>query len=76
MDFTAKSIRKARETYLMYELGTMFPYGLNDRIGNELSTDNNHISVAAKILSLPRNIVVLIVGKITKVLPFFYHNNF
>ena len=39
MDFTAKPFRKARETYWMRELRTIFPYGLNDRIGDEFKTD-------------------------------------
>ena len=34
MDFAAKPLRKARETYWMHELRTIFPYDLNDRIGN------------------------------------------
>ena len=55
MDFAAKPLRKARETYWMHELRTIFPYGLKDRIGNELKTDNKHINVAAKFSSLPRN---------------------
>ena len=54
MDFAAKPLRKARETYWMHELRTIFPYGLNDRIGNEFKTDNKHINVAAKFSSLPR----------------------
>ena len=48
MDFAAKPLRKARETYWMHELRTIFPYGLNDRIGDEFKTDNKHINVAAK----------------------------
>ena len=47
-DFAAKPPRKAIETYKMYELQTVFPYGLNDRIGDEFKTDNKHINVAAK----------------------------
>ena len=53
MDFPAKPLRKARETYCMHELRTIFPYGLNDRIGDEFKTDNKH-NVAAKFSSLPR----------------------
>ena len=54
MDFAAKPLRKARETYWMHELRTIFPYGLNDRIGDEFETDNKHINVATKFSSLPR----------------------
>ena len=42
MDFAAKPIRKARETYSMHELRTIFPYGLSDRIGDKFKTDNKH----------------------------------
>ena len=54
MDFAAKPIQKARETYWMHELQTIFSYGLNDRIGDEFKTDNKHINVAAIFSSLPR----------------------
>ena len=54
MNFAAKPLRKARETYWMHELRTMFPYGLNYRIGDEFKTDNKYINVAAKSSSLPR----------------------
>ena len=54
MDFAAKPLRKARETYWMHVLRTIFPYRLNDRIGNEFKTDNKHINVAAKFSSLPK----------------------
>ena len=51
MDFAAKPIRNARETYWMYELRTFFPYVINDRIGDGLKTDNKNINVAAKFSS-------------------------
>ena len=54
VDFSAKSIRTARETYWMHELRTVFPYGLNDRIWDEFKADNKHINVAAKFSSFPR----------------------
>ena len=38
----------------MHELRTIFPHGLNDRIGDEFKTDNKHINMAAKFSSLPR----------------------
>ena len=44
MDFAAKPLRKAREAYWMHESRTIFPYGLNDRIGDEFSTDNKYIT--------------------------------
>ena len=75
MDFAAKPLQKARETYWMHELRTIFPYGLNDRIGDEFKTDSKHINVAAKFRLCQKNIVMLIVVKTTKVFPAFYHNN-
>ena len=54
MGFAAKPLRRARETYLMHEFRTIFPYGLNDRIGDEFKTDNKHINVAAEFSSLAR----------------------
>ena len=48
MGFAAKPLPKARETYWMHELRTISPYGLNDRIGDEIKTDNKNINVAAK----------------------------
>ena len=76
MDFAVKSLRKARETYWTYELRTIFPYGLNDRIGDEFKTDNKHINVAAKFSSLPRKYFLANRCKSTEVYPVFYYNNF
>ena len=41
----------------MHELRKIFPYGLNDRIGDEFKTDNKHINVAAKFSSLSRKYI-------------------
>ena len=54
MDFAAKPLPKARETYWMHELRTIFAYGLNGRIEDKFKTNNEHINVAAKFSSLPR----------------------
>ena len=53
-DIAAKPIRTSRETYWMHELRLIFPYGLNERIGDKFKTDNKYINVAAKFSSLPR----------------------
>ena len=64
MDFAAKPLQKARESYWMHELRTVFPHGLNDRIEDEFKTDNKHINVATLNFHLcQENIVVLIVVK-------------
>ena len=76
MDFVAKPIQKARETYWIHELRTIFPYCLNDRIEDEIKTDNKYINVAAKIHLCQESIAVLIVREITKVFPFVHRNNF
>ena len=57
MGFAAKPLWKARETYCIYELRTVFLYGLHDRIGDEFKTDNNHINVAPYFSSLLRNYI-------------------
>ena len=54
MEFAAKPLWRARETYWMHELQTFFPYGLNGRIGDKFKTDNKNINVAANFSSLPR----------------------
>ena len=54
MDFSAKPLWKATETYWMHELWTIFQYGLDDRIGNEFKTDNKHINITDKFSFLPR----------------------
>ena len=69
MDFATNTIRKARETYWMHELQTIFPYGLNDRISDEFKIDNKHIDVAAKFSSLPRKYSRANLGKNHKGVP-------
>ena len=58
----------------MDELRTLFPYALNDRIGDEFKTDNKHMLLLDFYLC-QENIVVPIVIKITKVFPVFYYKN-
>ena len=76
MNLPAKPLQKARETYWIHELRTIFPYGLNDRIEDEFKTDNKHINTADKFSFCQENIVTLIVVKTTKVFSVFYHSNF
>ena len=54
MDAKATPARKARELYWMHELRTIFPYGLNDRIGDEPKTPDTHVNVARRFRPLPR----------------------
>ena len=54
MDPQYTPARKARETYWMKELRTVYPYGLNDRIGDEPITPNTHINVGLRFKALPR----------------------
>ena len=69
MDFAAKPLWRARETYWMHELWAIFPYGLNGRIGDEFKTDNKHINIAAKFWSLPREYSRANLGKNHKGVP-------
>ena len=41
----------------MMLLRTVYPYGLNDRVGDEYKTANTYINVANKFLSLPRKYI-------------------
>ena len=54
MDPKQTPARKLREVFWMKELRTIFPYGLNDRIGDEPKTADSHINVGLKFRSLPR----------------------
>ena len=38
----------------MLKLRTVYPYGLNDRVGDEYKTENSHVAVANKFPSLSR----------------------
>ena len=76
MDVAAKPLRKARETYWMHELRTIFPYGLNGRIGDEFKLIINILMLLINFHLCQENIVMLIVVKSKKVFPVFYHNNF
>ena len=76
MDFAAKLIRKARETYWMHELQNIFPYGLNNRIGDEFKTDNKHINVSVKFSSLPRKHIRTNRGKNHKGFPLLLPQQF
>ena len=51
---SCQPLRKARERYCMIELRTMYTYELNDRYGDEYKTENTHINVEKKSLSLSR----------------------
>ena len=60
----------------MHELRTIFPYGLNDRIGDEFKTDNKHINVAAKFSSFQRKHSRTHRGKNHKGVPFLLPQQF
>ena len=76
MDFPVKPIHKDKETYWMHELRTIFPYSLNDRIGDEFKTDNKHINAAAKFSSWPRKHSRANRGKNHKGVPFLLAQQF
>ena len=54
---------RQRERYWMHELHTVFLYRLNDKIWNKFETDNAHINVASKFLSLSRKYSLANCGK-------------
>ncbi len=54
MDLKASSERKAREKYWMLKLRTVYPYGLNDRIGDEYKSVQNQSCVGKNFFALER----------------------
>ena len=54
LDPSVTSIRKDREMFWIYQLRTLYPYGLNDRIGNEYKNDNTHRLVGKRFPPLNR----------------------
>ena len=46
--------RKARKVYWVKELRPVFPYGLNDRIGDESKTAKTYVNVGTKLRVLSR----------------------
>ena len=55
MDPKVKPLRKARELHWMLKLRTVFPYGLNDRVGDEYKNENADKNIGTKFKSLERN---------------------
>ena len=54
MDISAKPLRKNRELHWMMKLRTVYPYGLNDRIGDEWKKEDTHDTVAKRFPKLDR----------------------
>ena len=54
LDASQTSRRKERELYWMLKLRTVFPYGLNDRIGDEFKNQKTHFAVANRFPPLNR----------------------
>ena len=55
LDASITQIRKAKEKEWMLKLRTVYPYGLNDRIGDEFKDDNCHMQVGNKFPALSRS---------------------
>ena len=53
-DPAVTSIRRKKETEWMLKLRTVFPYGLNDRVGDEYMTDRDSSHIASKFPTLKR----------------------
>ena len=54
MDASSTSIRKKKEVEWMMKLRTVYPYGLNDRIGDEHKCDSTHVLVGTRFPPLAR----------------------
>lgn len=54
LDASITSKRKERELYWMMKLRTVFPYGLNDRIGDEFKNEDTHFAVGRRFPPLNR----------------------
>ena len=54
INIKASSERKEREKYWMLKLRTVYPYGLNDRIGDEFKHVQNHSCVGKNFFALER----------------------
>ena len=54
MDVSSKWQRKEREKFWMMTLRTVFPYGLNDRIGDEYKRGNTRTAVGKRFPPLGR----------------------
>ena len=55
LDPTKTALRKGRELHWMLKLRTVFPYGLNDRIGDEYKTDQFQHAIASRFPPLKRS---------------------
>ena len=55
MDLTVTPLRKAGEFYWILKLRTVFPYGLNDRVGDEYKNVNSDKQIGTKFKPLERN---------------------
>ena len=55
MDIPNTPFRKSREMFSMLQLRTVFPCGLNDRIGDEPKKEDNHVLVGKWFPPLARN---------------------
>ena len=54
IDSAITAIRRKKETDWMLKLRTVFPYGLNDRVGDEYMSDKDCININSKFPSLKR----------------------
>ena len=54
IDAKSSCARKQREKYWILKLRTVYPYGLNDRLGDEYKTTQNHSCVGKQFFPLER----------------------
>ena len=55
IDPSITRIRRQKETDWMLKLRTVYPFGLNDRIGDEYITERGNIIISNKFPSLKRH---------------------
>ena len=55
LDRDSTSIRKKREDYWIRTLRTVYPYGLNDKLGDDYMRDQNSSLIGLKFYTLKRN---------------------
>ena len=55
IDATSKKLRRERELHWMLKLRTVYPYGLNDRVGDEFKVEKNQKLIGQQFPKLSRN---------------------
>ena len=76
VDPAVTTIRRKKETEWMLKLRTVFPYGLNDRVGDEFMSEKGNCNIACKFPALKRSMNRFRVRSKTYTSSDFILNNF